>query len=80
MEEDNIVLSRTFKDHPINILFQKHDEHNWTIIASCEKCDLHHHINTPDLDSQLMFIDAEMHMHASGVDDGWAEGPGFIIP
>lgn len=75
-----IHMEKSFGDHHIQLVAQKADD-QWDVIARCDDCVKHIHFRNLDFNSAeaTMFVTAEFSMHASGVDEGWAEGPGFAL-
>lgn len=75
-----IHMQKTFGDHHIQLVAQKVED-QWNVIARCDDCVKHMHFNNLDFadKSSTLFLDAEFTMHATGIDEGWADGNGFTM-
>ena len=79
-DHDTLVLDKMYKDHHVHLLAQLQGDH-WNVIARCDKCEMHMYM--PGVvftdNNSMLFVDAELQMHAFGITDGWAEGFGFSL-
>ena len=80
MEDTNAILTKSYNGHDFTLLLTSPDGETWRAISRCDTCESHHHADIGEFnDSTMMFVDAELQLHANGVDDGWVDGPGIII-
>jgi hypothetical protein len=71
-------MSKDYNGHGIQIMATEESD-QWSVIIRCDNCRKHFVIERVDFAEQgsMMFVEAEVQMHAAGVDDGWHDGIGF---
>lgn len=72
---EQLMLTKTFKDHDIEMLVQ-FDLDKTVGVAQCIQCDKHIHFENMDFTDadSMMLIEGEFQLHSSGVEDGWQPG------
>lgn len=76
---ESILMTKNYRGHDIEMLVMEGEDH-LDAHVQCKQCEIHKHYPSLDFSDHesLMFLDAELQMHASGVGEGWTPGLSFI--